>query len=58
VFFDSEPIQLESCEGDRNGDFVSIDSNNFSGVEVFAVIDETRTPGDGGGDGGLSSSLS
>ena len=52
VLFDSEPTQLESRGGDRNGDFVSIDSKAFSGE------DDTRGPGEGGGEGGLSSSLS
>ena len=53
VLFDSEPRQLGSRGGDRNGDLVSIDSRAFSGVEPF-----TRGPGEGGGEGGLSSSLS
>lgn len=57
AFFDSEPTQLESRKGDRNGDFEPIDSSAFSGV-VFPVVDGTRAPGDGGGEGGLSSSLS
>lgn len=52
MLFDSEPTQLESRGGDRNGDFVSIDSKAFSGE------DDTRGPGEGGGEGGLSSSLS
>ena len=58
VFFDSEPIQLESRGGDRNGDLVLIDSNTFSGVEVVVVVEDIRAPGDGGGEGGSSSSFS
>ena len=57
AFFDSDPIQLESRTGDRNGDFALIESNTFSGVEAVAVVDGSRAPGDGG-EGGLSSSLS
>jgi hypothetical protein len=58
VLFDSEPIQLESRGGDRNGDLALMDSNTFSGVEAVAAADGTRVPGDRGGEGGLSSSLS
>lgn len=58
VFFDSEPTQLESRGGDRNGDLLPIDSNTVSGVEAVAVVEGTRAPGEGGGEGGPSSSLS
>ena len=50
--FGSKPSQLRPRVGDRN------DSNNSSGVEVFAAIEDAPAPGDRGGDGGLFASAS
>ena len=56
--FNSELTQFESRGGERNGDFVTIESSTFSGVDTTSVVEDTLAPGDSGGEGGLSSPLS